>query len=160
MKEVTGNTEAVRSLRFFGWGANKLSDIRGSRFTDKKPCDIIACSPKGRHVMIEGKMIKKWSCFNDKVFAQHQIDELDNNCNKRLGRSFVFLYIRINGDSSKGTKRVIKLVVFDWKKHRKNLQGKGYSIDQMRSQSVGVWLDPIHDKDGKIMWPIKKLLKL
>lgn len=158
MKEATGNSEVVKSLRKIGWGATKLSDVRGSRFTDSKPCDILACSPKGRYVAIEGKMIKKWGGFNTKTLRQNQIDELNNTCLKRQGRAFVFLYVRINANPSKGLKRVCKLVIFDWKKHRKALEGKGYGVAQLRSQSVGVWLDPSRDEDGKTIWNLKKLL--
>ena len=34
VKESTANTETVRSLKHFGFGAYKLSDVRGARFTE------------------------------------------------------------------------------------------------------------------------------
>lgn len=159
IKEVTGNTEAVRSLKHYGYGAYKIADVRGSRFMENKPCDIIASSPKGRSIYIEGKMSKKWEGFSSKKLRPHQVIELTNNCFKRKGRSFVFLYVRIKADKNKGIERVCKLVVFDWKVHRNRLT-KGYTVKQMRSQSVGVWLDPLKDDKGKIIWPLKKLLSL
>lgn len=158
MKENVGNTEVVRSLKHIGWGAYKLSDVRGSRFTETKPCDIIACSPKGRYVSIEGKLIKKWEGFNARKLRPNQIAELNGTAFKRKGRAFVFLYVRINADKSKGQKRVCKLVVFDWKKHRQVLMGKGYGVQELRAQKVGVWLDPDKDDQGKLLWPLKKLL--
>lgn len=158
MKENIGNTEVVRSLRHYKWGATKLSDVRGSRFTETKPCDIIACSPKGRYVSIEGKMIKKWEGFSAKKLRPNQIAELNGTTFKRKGRAFVFLYIRIKADRSKGQKRVCKLVVFDWKVHREVLMGKGYGVNELRAQEVGTWLDPLQDNQGKVLWPLKNLM--
>jgi hypothetical protein len=160
MKESVGNTEVVRSLRFYKWRAHKLPDVLGSRFTDNKPYDIVACSPKGRFVAIEGKLTKKWEGFSGRKLRPHQVIELDGVAKKCQGRAFVFLYVRINADRKTGQKRVCKLVVFDWKKHRAALMGKGYGVALMRSQAVGVWFDPIKDDQGKLVWPIKKLLKL
>lgn len=159
MKENHCNTEVVRSLKHYGWGAYKLSDVRGARFTETKPCDIIACSPKGRYVAIEGKLIKKWQGFSAKALRPNQIAHLDQTCIKRQGRAFVFLYVRINPDKQKGTKRECWLVAFDWKKHREALMGKGYGVNQLRNLEVGLWWKPIKDKQGKILWPLKKLLQ-
>lgn len=159
MKEAVGNTEAVRSLKHYGWKAYKLPDVLGGRFTQNKPYDIIACSKKGRYVAIEGKLIKKWEGLTRNAFRDHQPIELDKVV-KNNGRAFVFLYVRINADKKKGQKRVCKLVVFDWKVHRKAIMTEGYGVALMRSQSVGVWLDPEKDDEGKIIWPLKTLLKL
>lgn len=160
MKEAVGNTEVVRSLKHFKWKAYKIPDVRGSRFIQNKPCDIIACSPKGRYVAIEGKMIKKWEGFSSKKLRPHQVIELNDICFKRQGRAFIFLYVRVQGDPSKGLKRATKLVIFDWKTHRDALSGKGYGVNQLRNMSVGVWLDPQKDEQGKIIWPLKNLLNL
>jgi len=159
INEAVGNTEAVRSLHHIGWGAYKIPDTMGSRFTSDKPCDIIACSPKGRYVAIEGKMIKKWCSFNAKVLRPNQIFELDRATLKCKGRAFVFLYVRIQADKEKGTQRVHKLCVFDWKLHRGSLINKGYSIEAIKTQSVGVWFDPIKNKNGKTIYNLRKLLK-
>jgi len=157
VKESTGNTETMRSLKHYGFGAHKLSDVRGSRFVENKPCDIIAQSPKGRYIAIEGKMMTKLSNFNEAWLRPNQVIAL-NDCLRRKGRAFVFLYVRVRGDRENGTKAIVKLCVLDWKIHREALKGKGYGVDLIRAQSVGVWLDPTHDEDKKIIWPIKKLL--
>jgi hypothetical protein len=160
MKEALGNTEAVRSLKHYGWGAYKLSDVRGSRFTETKPCDVIACSPKGRYVAIEGKMIKRWEGLSKDALRPNQVIELDGASIRRKGRSFVFLYLRIKADPKKGLKRVLKLVVLDWNTYRDQLLTVGIPVSALRDQSIGVWLDPLSDRDGKIIWPIKNLLSL
>lgn len=160
MKENIGNTEAVRSFKYFGWGAYKLSDVRGSRFTETKPCDVIACSPKGRYVAVEGKMIKMWEGLSKNALRPNQVIELDGASIKRRGRAFVFLYIRIKADRAKGTKRVCKLVVLDWNTYREKLLTQGISVKEIREQSIGVWLDPLKDKDDKLIWPVKNLLTL
>ena len=155
VNEALGNTEAVRSLRHYGFRAYKISDVMGTSFTSKKPVDILCCSPKGRYVAIEGKIIKKWAGLNIKAFRENQIQELDGVV-KRHGRAFVFLYVKIPRDLSKGLKKIDQLVVFDWRIYR-NIIKKGISAKQMRERLLGVWLDPIM-VSGKIVWPIKKLL--
>ena len=158
MKESEGNTSAVRSLKRYKFGAYKLSDVRGSRFTETKPCDIIAQSPKGRYIAIEGKVMNTWSNFNDKWLRPNQIAALNDATFKRPGRAFIFVYVVIKADKQKGTKRLHKLLVLDWKVYRETLQGKGIGVDQMRSHSVGVWLDPFKDDEGKTVYPLKKLM--
>lgn len=157
VKESIANTEVVRSLKHYGFSAHKLSDVMGSRFTSSKPCDIIAQSPKGRYIAIEGKMMTKLSNFNEAWLRPNQVIALDA-CVRLKGRAFVFLYVRVRGDREKGTSGICKLVVLDWKIHREALKGKGYGVDLIRAQSVGVWLDPLHDEDKKIIWPLKNLL--
>lgn len=158
MNENNCNSEVVRSLRFYRYRAYKIPDVLGSRFTDNKPYDIVTCSRKGRYVAIEGKLTKKWEGFSIRKLRPHQVIELDGVV-RNNGRAFVFLYIRIPPDKQKGTKRVTKLVVFDWKIHKKGIK-KGYGVALMRSQAVGVWLDPGKDDKGKILWPLKNLLKI
>lgn len=158
MKESEGNTEAVRSLKHYGFGAYKLSDVRGARFTETKPCDIIAQSPKGRYIAIEGKVMNEWSNFNDKWLRPNQAIALDDACINRPGRAFIFLYVRIKANKAKKTKRVSKLLVLDWNTYRETLQGKGIGVDQMRAQSVGVWLDIQKDDEGKNIYNLKKLM--
>lgn len=158
VNERTCNTEAVRSLHHYGWGAYKIPDTMGSRFTSDKPCDIIACSPKGRYVAIEGKMMKRLSSFSAKVLRPNQIFELDRATLKCKGRAFIFLYVRIQADKEKGIKRVHKLCVLDWKVHRKALLGKGYSKNQIMYQGVGLWLDAEKNKNGKTIYNLKRIL--
>lgn len=157
MKESQNNTEAVRSFNYYGYKAYKLSDVRGSRFTETKPCDMIICSPKGRYISVESKLMKKWTRFNDSELRPNQIAHLDATV-KREGRAFVFLFVSIPANKAKGQKRVRKLCVLDWKIHRKFLRNKGYDINLIRRNLVGVWLDPIKDDEGKIMWNLKNLL--
>lgn len=157
MKENPCNTESVRSLKHYGFGAYKLSDVRGSRFTETKPCDIIACSPKGRYVAIEGKLIKKWEGFSARALRPNQIAHLDATCFKRGGRAFVFLYVRIAPDRKNSVKRVCKLVVFDWKKYRETIH-EGIGVRELKDQTYGVWLDPSKDKQNKLIWPLKRLM--
>jgi len=149
INESQGNTSALRSLHYYGFGAHKLSDVMGKRFTDVKPCDIIAGSPKGRYIAIEGKIIKKWCGFNSKVLRPQQRAELDRATFKTEGRAFIFLYVRIE--------KIHFLVVFDWKKYRSILD-KGIHIDHMKKKMFGVWLPPKKDKKGKVIYNIKNLL--
>lgn len=155
INEALGNRIAVRSLRHIGYGAYKIPDVMGSHFTDKKPYDIVASSLKGRSIAIEGKLMKKWGRFDWKVFQSQQIVELDANCLKREGRSFVFIYVII----TEGNKRMHRLCVLDWKKYHKQIKGKGISIDQMRSQKVGKWYDLTKDKFDKDIYNIKGFMK-
>lgn len=157
--EAVGNTEAVRSFHHYGFGAYKISDVQGSRFTETKPCDILVCSPKGRYIAVEGKMIKKWCSFGGNVLRPNQIFELEGTSIKRKGRAFIFLYVRIPPNKIKGTKRVHKLVVFDWAKYRKIFMGRGISIEDMRNKKYGVWIDPFKRPDGKIIYDIRKIFK-
>ena len=158
MNEATCNTEVVRSLKHFGWLAYKISDQVGGRFTVIKPCDILACSPKGCYVAIESKLMKKWGKFDASALRPNQIEHLTGVTLKRDGRAFVFLFVRISRNPKKGVKSVHKLVVFDWKKHSKKLLNGGYTIEELRNQQVGQWFDPVKDKHGKIIWPLKNLL--
>lgn len=159
IKEAVCNTEVVRSLNFYGMKAYKLPDVLGSRFTANKPYDIIACSTKGRFIAIEGKLIKKWQGVSRTIFQDHQPIELDGVL-KRNGRAFLFLYVRIKADKKTGQKRVCKLVVFDWEKHREAIMTEGYGVALLRSQSVGDWYDPVKfSGQEKLIWPLKTLLK-
>lgn len=157
MKESKCNTEVVRSLKKIGWGAYKLPDVLGQRFTVNKPCDILACSPKGRFVAIESKLFKKVKGFNLSELRPNQIEALEKNSIKRKGRAFIFLFISIKADKSKGLKSSYELVVFDWQKYGKVLKKKPFSIEQIRSKSVGVWYTP-EKLNNKIFWDFKKLL--
>jgi len=149
VNESQGNTAALRSLHHYNFGAHKLSDVMGKRFTDPKPCDIIASSPKGRYIAIEGKIIKKWGKFTSKVLRPQQRSELDRATFKTEGRAFIFLYVRIE--------KVHYLVLFDWKKHRSILD-EGISIEQMKAKTFGVWLPPKKDENGKVIYNIKNML--
>lgn len=157
MKESQNNTEAVRSFNYYGFKAYKLSDVRGSRFTETKPCDMIICSPKGRYVAVESKLMKKWKCFNMRELRPNQIAHLDATV-KREGRAFVFVFVSIRADRATGQKRVRKLCVLDWKEHRDTLEGKGIPLHKMKAKIYGVWLDPLKDDEGKVLWNLKKLL--
>lgn len=159
MKESQCNTETVRSLKHLGWGAYKISDVQGKRFTEEKPCDTIACSPKGRHTMIEGKLIKAWCSLNERSLKlrPNQVFALTNNCVKRKGRSFLFIFVKI--PPSKSHKGLYKLLVLDWAHHRQAITGDGIPIDLVRSQAIGTWLDPFK-RDGKTEWPLERLLSI
>jgi hypothetical protein len=137
--ERVGNTEAVRSFRKFGWGAYKISDVQGSRFTETKPCDIIAQSPKGLYVAVEGKMIKKWAKVSAKLFRPNQIEELDGAC-KRNGKAFLFVYVRIQPNKEKNIERVHALLVFDWKKYRNRLMTVGIGAKELRERLHGIFI--------------------
>lgn len=158
MKEAIGNTEAVRSLKHIGFWAHKLPDVMGGRFTDSKPFDIVACSPKGRFISIEGKMTKKWEGFSAKKLREHQVVNLDATGVKRGGRAFVFLYVRIKADKKKNQPRVTKLVVFDWKKYRARLLGAGFTAQEMRT-IVGTQGIDTFTHEGKLHYALKGFLK-
>lgn len=152
INEALGNRNAVRSLRHFGYRAHKISDVMGSSFTDKKPYDIFACSPKGRSIAIEGKLMKKWGKLNHKVFQAQQLIELDGNCLKCEGRSFVFLYVIID--------KFHQLCVLDWKKYHKRIKSdEGITIDELRDMKVGKWYGVIQDQFGKDVYNIKGFMK-
>lgn len=156
--ERVGNTEAVRSFRRFGWGAYKISDVQGMRFTETKPCDIIAQAPNGLYVAVEGKMIKKWSKISGDLFRPNQIEELDGAI-KRKGRAFFFLYVRIQPIKEKGVERVHALVVFDWKKYRKRLFTKGISGAELRERTHGLFIGAEKDEKGNHFYDIRGILK-
>lgn len=147
------NTEAVRSFHHYGWGAYKIPDVLGSKFTGDKPCDIIAESPKGRYVAVEGKLIKKWCKLSPSILRPNQIFELN-----RAKRSFLFLYIRIKANKEKGTKRVHKLCVIDWKEDGKWILKNGVVKYLLEEQEIGRWLEPLKDKNGKTIYDIRKIL--
>lgn len=140
MKETNGNTNAVRSLRHYGYFAYKISDVQGSRFTETKPCDIIVCSPKGRFGAIEGKIMKRWATFNKKVLRPNQIMALDAVSKKRQGRAWIFLYVHIK---AKGHRPLHRLVVLDWTIFRPLIMGQGIGVQQLRAQTIGIWLTPM-----------------
>lgn len=150
MKENHINSEVVRSLELDGFWAYKIPDVLGSRFTARKPFDVVAESKKGRFISIEGKLIKKWEAFSLKKLADHQIINLNRTGVKRDGRAFVFLYIRIPREAS-------YIVVFNWKKY-KTLLKKGLTAKELKTKKHGVWLSPGKDDMGKIYWPLKKLM--
>lgn len=149
VNEVTGNSDAVRSLRLYGFRAYKIPDVRGTKFTGEKPCDIWAYSNKGRHVSIEGKMIKKFESFSSKVLRSNQIEELDA-CVQKEGRAFVFLYIYIPRQKK-------QLVVFDWLLYR-DLLHRGFSKQELLTKEFGVWLEEMKQFDGKAIFNLSKLL--
>lgn len=152
INEALGNKIAVNSLRHYGFRAHKISDVMGSHFTDKKPYDIFACSPKGRSVAIEGKLMKKWGKLNHKVFQAQQLIELDGNCLKCNGRSFVFLYVMIG--------KTHLLCVLDWKRYHMRIKtDAGISIDELRNMETGKWYDVTQDSFGKDIYNIKGFLK-
>lgn len=152
INEALGNKIAVNSLRHFGFRAHKISDVMGSHFTDKKPYDIFACSPKGRSVAIEGKLMKKWGKLNHKVFQAQQLIELDGNCLKCNGRSFVFLYVMIE--------KMNVVCVLDWEKYHKQIKSdEGITVKQLRDRSVGRWFQIVKDSFDKDIYNIKGFLK-
>lgn len=156
--ERVGNTEAVRSFRKFGWGAYKISDVQGMRFTETKPCDIIAQAPNGLYVAVEGKMIKKWEKISARLFRPNQINELDGAC-KRKGRAFLFLYVRIQPNKEKGTPRVHALFVFDWKKYRKRLMTIGIGAQELRDRAHGIFIPVEKDDKDRHFYDIRGILK-
>jgi hypothetical protein len=156
MKESLCNTDAVRSFKHYGYGAHKISDI-GGRTAGAKPCDIIARSPKGRYIAVEGKMMKQWASFSSKVLRPNQRDELDGAANTQEGRGFVFLYVRINAVPGK-SKREHWLVVFDWKEYKGTLD-LGLRINEMRDRIHGLWLPPLKDKRGKTIYDIRQIMR-
>ena len=150
MKEAEHNTNAVRSFKHYGYGAHKLSD-QGGKFAGAKPCDIIARSPLGRYIAVEGKLIKKWEGFNSKVLRDNQRAELEKTSLTKEGMAFIFLYVHI-------PKECHYCVVFDWRTH-KELLDQGIQICDMRAMRFGLWLPAIKDKDGKTIYNITKIMK-
>lgn len=157
MKESQCNTDAVRSLKHYGWGADKISDVMGSRFTAKKPCDIIACSPKGRYVAIESKLMKRWAKFSFDLLRPNQVEHLSKTALKRQGRAFVFLFVEIPRNPKTGEKRIYKLCVLDWVKYHKQIMSNSIGADDLKGQKVGKWFEP-QKVNGKVIFPLKKLL--
>lgn len=158
IQERVGNTEAVRSFRKFGWGAYKISDVQGMRFTETKPCDIIAQAPNGTYVAVEGKMMKAWATLNGGLFRENQIAELDGATFKRKGRAFVFLYLRIPPNKKKATPRLHALMVFDWKVYRKRIMGKGVSPQELRDRAHGLFIPVERDNKGRHFYDLRGLL--
>jgi hypothetical protein len=155
INERACNTDAVRSFHHYGWGAYKLADTLGANFTPEKPCDIICESPKGRYVPVESKLIKKYGVFNSGAFQPSQIFELN-----RAKRSFVFLFVKIPPDKAKGTKRVNKLCVLDWKIHGKRILTTGISLEELKAEKFGMWLDPFKQQQSeKTIYDIRRILK-
>jgi hypothetical protein len=152
MKENVFNTEVVRSLKLENYFAYKISDVQGSRFTETKPCDILACDLKGNFIAIESKQIKKWAGLTARLLRDNQIITLDKAV-KNTGKAFVLLNIRING--VKGKPRENWCVVFDWSIHRKNIMTNKYTAKVLQDGFVGEWLLPSKDEEGKIVWPLK-----
>jgi len=155
--ERVGNTEAVRSFRKFGWGAYKISDVQGMRFTSEKPCDILAQSPKGLYVAVEGKMIKKWAMVSTKLFRPNQIQELDGAC-KRKGGAFLFVYVRIQKNKEKGIERVHALLVFDWKKYRERLM-VGIGARELKSLVHGIFIPAEKDEKDRHFYDIRGIME-
>lgn len=155
-KESEGNTITVRSLRQFGFFAYKISDVQGTRFTETKPCDIIACSPNGTFIAIEGKLFKKWQKLDKDVLRPNQIKALDEISYKRNGRAFVFLYVSIK--STKKTKGFEGLVVFEWRKHRDViLSPGGIPPTDLRNHAYGVKVLP-YKVGSQTFYPITYIL--
>lgn len=152
INEALGNRIAVRSLRHFGFRAHKISDVMGTSFTDKKPYDIFSTSPNGVAVAIEGKIIKTWKKLNYKDFQAQQMIELDGNCLKCKGRSFVFLYVMIKGKN--------ELCVIDWKVYHKQIKSHfGVSVSEIRNKDVGCWYEVTKDSFDKDIYNLKGFLK-
>lgn len=151
MKESNFNTEVVRSLRYYGWLAHKLSDVRGTRFTGEKPCDILACSPSGCFVAIESKQMKKYERLKVGALRPNQIATLDKAIENN-GRAFLLVNVRIP--------RVHNVcVALDWNEHRDAIVEGWYDADWFREDyyfSIG------HATDGgkKLIWLLSNLLDL
>jgi len=152
------NTEIVRSLKYYNFFAYKISDVMGSRFTETKPCDILACSPHGEFIAIESKLMKKWQGFNKNVLRENQIQTL-NRIIRNSGRAFVFLGVSIKADKKKGIQKESWLIIFDWAIHKKAIMGKGYSPNDLREGLVGDWRTNSKNSEGKIIWDIETLLE-
>lgn len=117
MKEAFFSTETIRSIRHFGGWGYKIPDapitkeiLKITRFTNAKPCDIVACFGP-TFVAIETKQFKKWKALSKNDFRPEQIKGLTDIVDQG-GRAFVFLNIRI---SEKGQPYENRLIVFDWK---------------------------------------------
>lgn len=152
VNEALGNRMTVGSLRHLGYRAHKISDVMGTSFTDKKPYDIFACSPKGRSIAIEGKMIKKWQKLNYKDFQPQQLVELDKQCLECKGRAFVFLYVFIE--------KMRVVCVLDWQLYHKQIKtDEGITVEQLRKRSVGRWFNSSKDNWDKDIFNIKGFMK-
>lgn len=117
MKEAFFSTETIRSIRHFGGWGYKIPDapitkeiLKITRFTNAKPCDIVACFD-GKFVAVETKQFKKWKALSRHDFRPEQIEGMTNIVANN-GRAFVFLNIRI---SEKGQPYENRLIIFDWK---------------------------------------------
>lgn len=113
MKEAQFTTETVRSIRHHGGWAYKIPDapitkeiLKITRFTNAKPCDIVA-SYQGGFVAVETKQFKKWKALSKNDFRPEQIDGMTKIVASG-GRAFVFLNIRI------AKPYVNRLLIFDW----------------------------------------------
>lgn len=139
MREAQFNSEVINSLQAMGFWAYKIADSPTSwtkaqtRFTPTKPSDIIACSPTGAMVMIEGKQFKSYKKLSGKNLRESQINALDAIVAIN-GRAYLFLNIRITHP------RTNFLVAFNWKWHRERLMGEGISAAQLREQKWGTWV--------------------
>lgn len=164
MKESVFTTEVVNSLESFGLYVYKLADIpnaarRVIRFIPVKPCDVIACSPKGRFIAIETKQFKKWQGLTKSVMQEGQIFHLDRIA-KRGGQAFVILNVRIEANKRKGQKRVNLCGVFNWKEYRDQILDGSIGAKIIREQSKGIWIDSFLDEKKKRVWNLQKLLSM
>lgn len=121
MKEAIFNTELKNSLIEAGATAHKIPDMPtgrgvGMRFNPEKPCDLFFIY-KRIGGLIEGKQIKKFEAFGLRNLRPNQIRALDDNA-KKGNPGFVFLNIRVS--ASEGVKAENRLIIFEWKKWRKN----------------------------------------
>lgn len=120
MRESVFNAELISSLNHWGAWAYKIQDLpasitMGLRYVPEKPCDIIGAY-RGKFFAIEGKQMKKFEAFGMRHMQSSQIKHL-NKIVDTGSRGFVFLNIRIGAVKGQ-TKRVNRLVIFDWKKFR------------------------------------------
>lgn len=167
MIEADFNTEIINSLKWHGYYAYKIPDMpnaarRVIRFIPVKPCDVIACTPGGRFIGIEGKLIKKWQGMHVGMIRESQVNALDEMV-KRNARAFIFVGVRIEAQKLKNIKKEISCVIFEWTKHRDNLLEGNYNVKNIRAKSVGVWIDSeLTDqltpaKTKKRLWDLKPL---
>lgn len=115
MKEKVFTTEVVRSLENEGHYAYKIPDSPASQgmnmgFLFAKPCDIVA-GVYGEFVGIETKIMNKFEAFSLNHMRPSQIKHLTMMI-EAGSKAFVFLNVRIS--SPFPSKRVNRLIVFEW----------------------------------------------
>ena len=164
MKESVFTTEIVNSLESFGLYVYKIADIpnaarRVIRFIPVKPCDVIACSPKGRFIAIETKQFKKSQGLTKSVMQEGQIYHLDRIV-KRGGKAFVIVNVRIEANKRKNQKRINACGVFNWKTYREKILDGSLGAKVIRDQSEGTWIESSLDDKKKRVWNLQKLLTM